>query len=110
MEMWGVTPYEGIWRVKVANGNWIKRMGNSVESGFQIFLPVCFDCNALPVRKPSKINKRVDECWIITGVPFPLHHCAIVPGFAVVTGVGTVLVALTVRKHSEAWKLTLLHS
>ena len=107
--MWGVAPYESVWSVEVTDGNWIKRMGDSVQSGFQIFLPIFFDVNALSIWKPAKIDKGVDERWIIARVSFPLDHRAVVPGFAIVTGVSPVLVALTVRKQCEAWKRVLWH-
>ena len=53
MEMWGVMPNESVRCVEITDRNWIKRMGNSVESGFQIALPIRSD-----VVKPSLVKRR----------------------------------------------------
>jgi hypothetical protein len=46
-------PNESVRCVEITDRNWIKRMGNSVESGFQIALPIRSD-----VVKPSLVKRR----------------------------------------------------
>jgi hypothetical protein len=84
-------------------------MGNSVQSGYQIALPICSDVHASPLWKPTKIDKSVDVRGVIARVPFPLDGCAIVPAFPLVTGMGAVLVTPAVCEYCEAWKRVPLH-
>jgi hypothetical protein len=107
--MWGVEPYESVRRIEVADRNWIKQMGNSVQSGFQIALPICSDVHAFPLWKHTKIDKSVDERGVIARVPFPVDGCAIVPAFPLKTGMGAVLVTPAVCEHCEAWKQVPAH-
>ena len=109
MEIWGVLPDEIVWRVEVIGGHWIKRMGDGVQSGFQIVLTIPLDFDALPLWKPAKINKCVDECRVIMTVPGPFDRCTIVPGFPKVTGMGAVLVAIFVCEQREAWEHVMFH-
>ena len=91
-----VTPYEDIWRVEVRGVDWIKGVGNSVQSRLHACLPIRFnspDC----ARKLAQINKCMDECWKVMLLPFPVDHCTIIPRFTVITCMSTVHVTPFIR-------------
>ena len=102
--MWGVTPYESVRSVQVIRRNWIEGMDDGVQSSFKAVLPICSDIDALPLWEATEINKCVDECGVIVGVPFPFDGCAVIPALPQVVGMGTVLVALVIRELGEAWE------
>ena len=104
-----VTPYEDIGRVEVGGVDWIKGVGNSVQSRLNPQLPVRFnfsDCS----RKLSQINKCVDEGWNIVRHPFPVGHRTIVPRFTIITWMSAVCVAPSICVRSKAPKRLLWRS
>ena len=97
------TPNEDIGRVDVCKVDWIKGVGNSVQSRFHALLPIRFDFSDYS-RKLAQINIRVDEGWKIIHLLFPVNHCTIIPRFTVITCMSTVCVAPSICVQSKALK------
>ncbi len=103
-----VRSYEDMGRVKVGGVDWIKGVGNSVQSWLNTRLPVgCnfSDCS----RKLAKINKCMDEGWKIMRHPFPFGHHTIIPRFTIIAWMSTVCVAPSICVQSKAPKRLLWH-